>query len=126
MLAVTGDCVSSKFTALAVVQVLLSQTRETSSSVGPIPVGLDGDSDRGMQPAPSRIVAGEVVTEPLAVIRGEREESTGLWQHLAEITIKVESRRPRDLRASTILPIEASANWISLSKEAVGMPWAST
>src|SRR5580698_7855155 len=69
MLAVTGDCVSSKFTALAAVQLLLSQTRETSSSVGPMPVGLDGDSDRGMQPAPSRMVAGDVVTGPLAVIR---------------------------------------------------------
>jgi hypothetical protein len=53
-------------TAFAVVQLLDSQTNETSSSVGPIPVGLAGDSDNGMQL--SKIVAGDVVTGPVVVI----------------------------------------------------------
>src|SRR5208282_5457441 len=68
ILAFAGDCVSSMFTALSVVQLLLSQTIETSSSVGPMPVGLDGDSERGKQLALSRMVAGDVVTGPPAVI----------------------------------------------------------
>jgi hypothetical protein len=55
-------------TALAVVQLLFSHTRETSSSVGPMPVGLEGDSEKGKQPAASKRVAGEVVTGPVAVI----------------------------------------------------------
>src|SRR5579862_4620400 len=56
-----GEVVRSRLTALAVEQLLLSQIIETSSSVGPMPVGLEGDSDSGMHPAPSRIVAGEVL-----------------------------------------------------------------
>src|SRR5205807_4895478 len=57
-----GDCVSSMLTTLAVVQALFSQSRETSSSVGPMPVGLEGDSEKGKHPALSAMVAGEVVT----------------------------------------------------------------
>ena len=57
ILFVVGDCVSSIATALSVVQVVFSQTRETSSSVGPMPVGLDGDSEKGKQPPASKIVA---------------------------------------------------------------------
>ena len=65
MLFVVGEVERSKATALSVVQLLLSQSRETSSSVGPMPVGLEGDSEKGRQlvdpPCLSRIVAGEVV-----------------------------------------------------------------
>ena len=61
MLLVVGEVERSRLTALVVVQVLLSQTRETSSSVAPMPVGFEGDSELGRQPTPSRIVAGEVV-----------------------------------------------------------------
>src|SRR6516225_9816381 len=68
MLAVAGDCFSSNATAFSVVQLLLSQSSETSSSVGPIPVGLEGDSENGKQPWLSRMVAGEVVTAPFLVI----------------------------------------------------------
>jgi uncharacterized membrane protein len=46
--AEAGDCFSSMPTAESVVHALFSQTRETSSSVGPIPVGLEGDSDKGL------------------------------------------------------------------------------
>jgi hypothetical protein len=49
--------------ALSVAQALLSHTRKTSSSVGPMPVGLAGDSENGMQFC--KFVAGEVVTRPL-------------------------------------------------------------
>jgi hypothetical protein len=68
MFADAGDCDSSMPTAAVVVQLPLSQTIETSSSVGPIPVGLDGASEKGRQPALSRMVAGDVVTGPLDVI----------------------------------------------------------
>src|ERR1700726_1100206 len=61
-LFVAGDIERSSLTAFAVEQLLLSHSRETSSSVGPMPVGLDGDSEAGKQPALSRILAGEVVT----------------------------------------------------------------
>src|SRR5579863_2911457 len=72
ILFVAGDCVSSMFTELAVVQLLFSQIRETSSSVGPIPVGLDGDSERGKHPALSRIVAGDVVIGSFAEVEMPR------------------------------------------------------
>ncbi len=49
--------------ALSVAQALLSQTRETSSSVGPMQVRLAGDSENGMQFC--KIVVGAVVTKPL-------------------------------------------------------------
>jgi hypothetical protein len=49
--------------ALSVVQALLSQTGETSSSMGPMPVGLADDSENGIRFC--KIVAGEVVTKPL-------------------------------------------------------------
>src|SRR5258708_3682630 len=61
-LFVVGEVERSKLTASAVVQWLLSHSSETSSSVGPMPVGLDGASEIGKHPALSRIVAGEVVT----------------------------------------------------------------
>ena len=48
---VAGDWLPSMLTAFAVVQLLLSQISETSSSVGPMPVGLEGDSEKGRQPA---------------------------------------------------------------------------
>jgi hypothetical protein len=37
------------------------------TSVGPIPVGFDGDSERGKQLAPSKIVAGDVEIESFGV-----------------------------------------------------------
>ncbi len=46
-----------------VVQALLSHPRETSSSVGPMPMGLAGDSEKGIQFC--KIVVGEVVSKPL-------------------------------------------------------------
>ena len=63
-----GDMVSSMVTELSVEQLLLllSQISETSSSVGPIPLALAGDSEEGKQFC--RMVAGEVVTGPAAVI----------------------------------------------------------
>src|ERR1700730_13988330 len=61
-LLVVGAMERSRLTASAVVQLLFSHIRETSSSVGPMPVGLDGASERGKHLALSRIVAGEVVT----------------------------------------------------------------
>src|SRR5580658_6928892 len=69
ILPVTGDCFSSNATASSVVQLPFNQSSETSSSVGPIPVGLDGDSDNGKQPWASRMLAGDVVTGPVLVIR---------------------------------------------------------
>jgi hypothetical protein len=50
-------------TASAVVQLLFSQIRETSSSVGPMPEELAGDSEVGKQPLPLlfKMMAGEVV-----------------------------------------------------------------
>src|SRR5580693_2257260 len=63
MFPVAGDCVSSVCTALSVVQLLLSQIRETSSSVGPMPLAFAGDSENGRQF--SKIVAGEFVTGSL-------------------------------------------------------------
>ena len=68
MLAVAGDCFSSILTAPKVVQLLFSQSRETSSSVGPMPVGFNGDSEKGRQPPVARMVAGEVVTGPDVVM----------------------------------------------------------
>src|SRR5579863_170768 len=110
ILAVAGDCVSSMVTAVSVVHWLLNHTSETSSSVGPMPLELAGDSDVGKQF--SRMVAGDVVTGSFAVVDMPRyrEESIGLWPCLAEMMIKVESRSPRAFRAATIFPIEASAN----------------
>jgi hypothetical protein len=64
--AVAGDCVSSMLTALPVVHWVLSQTRETSSSVGPMPLELAGDSEKGRQF--SKIVAGDVVTGSFGVV----------------------------------------------------------
>src|SRR5208283_4386561 len=63
MLFVVGDIERSKLTASAVVQFAFpsSHNKETSSSVGPMPVGLDGASEKGKHPALSRMVAGEVV-----------------------------------------------------------------
>src|ERR1700733_2838381 len=107
MFAVAGDCVSSMLTEFAVVQLLFSQISETSSSVGPMPVGLDGDSELGRQPDASRIVAGDVVTGPLVVIPVYREESTGLCPCLAVITISVELSSPLALRADAICAMEA-------------------
>lgn len=60
-LFVVGEVDRNRLTADAVVQELLSQTSETSSSVGPRPFAFKGDSEKGMQPALARIVAGEVV-----------------------------------------------------------------
>src|ERR1700683_4494251 len=99
MLLVVGDVVSSVATALAVWLELESHTSETSSSVGPIPVGLAGDSEYGSRL--SSIVAGDVVIglDAGTPIPRYRDESTGLWPCLAEITIKVEPRSPRFLRA---------------------------
>src|SRR5258707_1562192 len=59
-----GDIERSMPTASAVVQFALpfSHNTETSSSVGPMPVGLDGASEIGRHPALSRMAAGEVVT----------------------------------------------------------------
>src|SRR5579875_1708880 len=91
ILFVAGDCVSSRFTACAVVQLLFSQRSETSSSVGPMPLELRGDSESGRQPALAKMVAGDVVTGPLVVMPVYREESIGLCPCLAVITIKVES-----------------------------------
>src|ERR1700722_1664499 len=64
ILPVVGDIERSMLTAAAVVQfgAPFSHNKETSSSVGPMPVGLDGASERGRHPALSRMVAGEVVT----------------------------------------------------------------
>src|SRR5215831_8265022 len=61
ILPVEGDCSSSMVTTSSAVHLLFSQSIETSSSVGPMPVGLDGDSDSGKQPLLSAIIAGEVV-----------------------------------------------------------------
>jgi hypothetical protein len=66
--AAAGDCDSSIPTAPAVVQLLLSQSSETSSSVGPIPPGVDGDSDDGRQWLASRMMAGDAVTGPFDVM----------------------------------------------------------
>ena len=65
LLAEAGDCDSSVPTALSVVQLLFSQIIEMSSSVGPMPVGLEGDSEVGKQPPLSKILAGDVVTGPV-------------------------------------------------------------
>src|SRR5580698_3886608 len=119
MLLAVGDVVSSVATALEVWLELESHTSETSSSVGPTPLELAGDSENGSRL--SSMVAGDVVIGLDAgnPIPWYREESTGLWPCLAEITIKVESSRPRFLSACTISPIDSSANWISPNKEAV-------
>src|SRR5580700_8247506 len=76
ILVASGDCSSSIFTAIPKVQLLFSQTKETSSSVGPIPEGFKGDSEKGMQPPLARMVAGDVVTSPDVVIGVKREETT--------------------------------------------------
>src|SRR5579863_7001397 len=57
---VAGDCDSSMPTAVEVCDESESQINETSSSVGPIPLGLAGDSEYGSSDC--RIVAGDVVT----------------------------------------------------------------
>src|SRR5258708_24458254 len=58
-----GDIERSMPTASAVAQFALpfSHNTETSSSVGPMPVGLDGASEIGRHPALSRMAAGGVV-----------------------------------------------------------------
>src|SRR5580692_3905202 len=124
-LLVVGEVLSSIATALEIWLESESHISETSSSVGPSPLVLAGDSENGNRL--SRIVAGDVLIGPDAGIPIPlyREESTGLCPCLADITIKVEPRRPRLLRACTILPMDASANSISVSKEEVGVPCAS-
>ncbi len=115
MLLVAGDWLSSMPTAVAVCVESASQISETSSSVGPIPLGFAGDSENGSRF--SRIVAGDVVIGSSGVVEMPRyrAESIGLWPCLAEMMISVELYKPRALSAATILPIELSANSISPS-----------
>src|SRR5258708_29494325 len=61
-LFVAGDIERSMLTASAVVQFafLFRHNTEKSSSVGPLPGGVDGASETGKHPAFSRMIAGRV------------------------------------------------------------------
>src|SRR5580693_1540217 len=107
-------------TAFAVCEDEASHSKETSSSVGPMPVGFSGDSDQGSSEATR--LAGEV---PLLWfgpgIGKKRLGSIGDWPCLAVMMMSVESSRPLLVSSETHSPMEASTNWISLSNSVVGV-----
>src|ERR1700720_302101 len=104
MLFVAGDWLSSICTAFVVSAEFVSQISEMSSSVGPIPSGFAGDSEKGRRSC--RIVAGDVVigSPGLVDMPKYRAESIGFWPCLAEMMINVDLIAPAILKRGDHFP----------------------